>query len=68
MTTMDNRIVSVEYPYPAHGIRKFAIGLGLALVGWGRNRSSHGRAMSYRQQRERQEHAHTEALRFGGIR
>ena len=68
MTSVEHRTLSIDYPYPAHGIRRFAIGLGVTLVTWGRTRSVHRSAVTYRQQTERLEAARTEALRLGGIR
>lgn len=68
MTYVDHRTLSIEYPYQAHGARRFAIGLGLALVAWGRKRSAYRPAVTYQQQLERHEAAHRDALRFGGIR
>lgn len=68
MTIIEQRTLLIEYPYPAHGIRRFAIGLGLALITWGRKRSSRGQAVSYQHQIQSYEWAHAEALRLGGIR
>ncbi len=68
MTTMEHPSASIDYQYPAHGVRLFAINFGLALVAWGRKRSAHRRPVSYQQQVQRLEAARVQALQLGGIR